>query len=217
MSSQVDNLAKVLWGYHLMKMTPTPSDLIIGLGSKDVRVAIRAVELFKQKLAPKILFSGGLGKMTALLSNPKPEAELFATTAIKEGVPKRTIIIESNSSNTGENIRFSFNKLKELDLTPNKMILVTKPYMERRVFATFMKQWPKPGVEISITSPQLTYEEYCSGDITKDEIINLMVGDLQRIKEYPAKGYQIEQAIPNHVWQAYEKLVELGFTKQLLR
>jgi hypothetical protein len=42
-----------------------------------------------------------------------------------------------------------------------------------------------------------------------------MVGDLQRIRIYPSRGFQIEQEIPDDVWQAFEKLVELGYDRHL--
>jgi hypothetical protein len=44
-----------------------------------------------------------------------------------------------------------------------------------------------------------------------------MVGDLQRTKLYPDKGFQIYQEIPSDVWEAYEKLVEQDYTKHLLK
>lgn len=44
-----------------------------------------------------------------------------------------------------------------------------------------------------------------------------MVGDLQRIREYPKKGFQIEQTIPNTVWNAYEMLVAADYTKHLMQ
>jgi len=56
---------------------------------------------------------------------------------------------------------------------------------------------------------------YRSGEITEDEVINVMVGDLQRIKMYPEKGFQVHQDIPKEVWDAYLKLVEMGYTKHL--
>jgi hypothetical protein len=46
-------------------------------------------------------------------------------------------------------------------------------------------------------------------------VIDMMVGDLQRIKIYPEKGFQIPQEIPDGVWTAYEKLVAWGFTRHL--
>lgn len=43
-----------------------------------------------------------------------------------------------------------------------------------------------------------------------------MVGDLQRIKEFPKLGFQIEQDIPSDVWEAFEALVARGYDKYLL-
>jgi hypothetical protein len=44
-----------------------------------------------------------------------------------------------------------------------------------------------------------------------------MVGDLQRIKLYPARGWQIEQDIPDEVWQAFERFVRAGYDKYLIQ
>jgi hypothetical protein len=44
-----------------------------------------------------------------------------------------------------------------------------------------------------------------------------MVGDLQRIKYYPEKDFQIYQEIPPDIWQAYEKLITAGFDKHLMK
>jgi hypothetical protein len=49
-----------------------------------------------------------------------------------------------------------------------------------------------------------------------ERVINAMVGDLQRIRLYPAKGFQIPQEIPEDVWAAFEKLVAWGFDKHLV-
>ena len=86
--------------------------------------------------------------------------------------------------------------------------------MERRSLATFEKNWP--GKQFVVTSPQISFEDYPTGEISLEKVINIMVGDLQRIKIYPAKGFQTHQIIPDDVWQAYERLVELGFDKQLM-
>jgi hypothetical protein len=42
------------------------------------------------------------------------------------------------------------------------------------------------------------------------------VGDLQRIRIYPAKGFQIPQVIPEHVWTAYEALIAAGYNRYLV-
>ncbi len=190
------------------------ADCIFVLGSHDTRVADYAIDLYFQELAPYILFSGGLGRLTEG-NFAKSEAELFADIAIAKGVPKEKIIIENKSTNTGQNVEFSKELLREKGFDFNTFILVQKPYMERRTFATFKKVCPDK--EFIVTSPQISYENYPNEKIPKDDVINIMVGDLQRIKVYPEKGFQIYQEIPQEVWEAYEKLVELGYDKQLIR
>ncbi|MEK6845571.1 MAG: YdcF family protein, partial [Nanoarchaeota archaeon] len=86
---------------------------------------------------------------------------------------------------------------------------------ERRTYATIKSYWPDKTV--IVTSPPIDFEDYPNKDVSKDDVINIMVGDLQRIKIYPEKGFQIFQEIPKEVWEAYEKLVRLGYTKHLLK
>jgi len=208
-------LAQAIWNYMRLGQRPKPSDLILCLGSHDLSVASRAVELYKQRLAPRILFSGGLGRLTKDTFS-KSEAEHFADIALEAGVPVADIIIENKSSNTGENITFSYKLLQKRGVEARSIILVQKPYMERRTFATFEAQWPGNRLSnLSVTSPQITFDAYCRS-IPEREVINIMVGDLQRIREYPKLGFQTEQHIPADVWAAYEQLVARGYTQQLL-
>ncbi len=93
-----------------------------------------------------------------------------------------------------------------------------KPYMERRTYATFVKQWPTgDGEEVafSVTSPELGWEDYPNRDNPRDLVINIMTGDLVRIREYPAKGFQIPQEIPPEVWSAAERLIAAGYDSHL--
>jgi uncharacterized SAM-binding protein YcdF (DUF218 family) len=162
-----------------------------------------------------LVFSGGLGKLTKGMFD-KSEAETFADIALKAGVDSKKIIVEDKSTNTGENIRFTYELLEKMGVDYSSMILVQKPYMERRTLATFLKQWPGKDVRISITSPKLSYEEYINGGIAKNDVINVMVGDMQRIKEYPRLDFQVEQDIPENVWKAFTDLVSLGYDTHLI-
>ncbi|MBT4538738.1 hypothetical protein HOI26_00895 [Candidatus Woesearchaeota archaeon] len=87
--------------------------------------------------------------------------------------------------------------------------------MERRTYATIKVHWPNK--KVIVTSPQINFEDYPTKDISKDDVINIMVGDLQRIKIYPDKGFQIFQDIPTDIWEAYQELVQLGYTKHLMK
>jgi uncharacterized SAM-binding protein YcdF (DUF218 family) len=213
LNQTVDELAQRIWNYMLLGHELVPSDIILALGSNDLRVAEHAAALYLRGLAPLLLFSGNVGALTRGQFD-QPEADKFAEVALAKGVPAAAILREPRSTNTGENIQFSRQLLAERGLDPQRLILVQKPYMERRTYATFMNFWP--GKDIRVSSPPSTYADYFNEVLPKDRVINIMVGDLQRIKIYPAKGFQIPQAIPAEVWQAYEQLLALGYNKHLI-
>lgn len=134
-----DELAKILWDYNFLQQPIEKADVILCLGSNDIRVAQKAAELFLEGFAPYVLFSGKSGVLTKNQFK-KSEAEVFADEAKRLGVPDSVILIEDQSTNTGENIRFSKQVLEECELTISNVIVVQKPYMVRRAFATFKKQ-----------------------------------------------------------------------------
>lgn len=204
--------ARKLWDYHHLNHHPEKADCILVLGSHDLRVADRGAELYLQGWAPILIFSGGLGNVTKGIWKD-PEADQFARIALDKGVPAEAIFIENRSTNTGENILFTQQLLQEKGLDPQTFLLVQKPYMERRSYATFKKHWPEK--KLVVTSPQISFEEYPTAEIPMERVIDIMVGDLQRIRIYPAKGFQIPQEIPDEVWAAYERLIGWGFTQHL--
>lgn len=245
-SSQVARDAQTIYDYHRIQMAlpPAPVDAIFCLCSLDLRVARRAAQLYLDGRGRRLLFSGGSGKLTADRPGFRdaPEAVVFARVARDMGVPEDKILVEAASTNTGENVRFTHALLAERGLLEVaggteegredvmwSFILVQKPYMERRTYATFMKQWPGMEAaaesgstaaggrrfEFAVTSPQLEFDEYPDEDNPWDLVVNIMVGDLIRIREYPARGYQIAQDVPEDVWEAGQRLVTAGFEKHL--
>ena len=208
-------LSQTIWDYHQLHHPLQQADAILVLGSHDTRVAVRAAELWLAGYAPLLVFSGGYGRLTAG-SWTESEADKFAKIALSMGVPESQILIENRSTNTGENIALSYQLLRERGLSLKKLILVQKPYMERRTYATFMKQWPGPQVEVMVTSPQISFADYPNEEVSREQVIHIMVGDLQRIRLYPAKGFQVYQPIPQPVWEAFEQLKQQGFTGHLL-
>ncbi len=218
MDPQIRALAETLWNYHLMKHQVAKADAILVLCSHDERVAERGAQLFLEGWAPLIIFSGGQGEITRRLWS-EPEAERFARIAMSLNVPRECIVVETKSTNTGENVQFTRKLLTDKGLDPQKFIVVQKPYMERRAYATFLRYWPEK--EVIVTSPQVSFDEYVArytnSSLSVDDVVGIMVGDLQRIKFYPALGYQIAQEIPDEVWAAYEALVRAGYDKYLIR
>src|SRR5687767_3980104 len=217
MDNHIHALAEKIWNYHRMKHQLEQADVILVLCSHDRKVAETGAQLFLEGWAPLLIFAGGLGAITRGMWS-EPEADQFARIAISKGVPSTKILIENRSTNTGENILLTKQLLMEKQIDPQKFILVQKPYMERRSFATFRQLWPEK--EVLVTSPQVSFDEYLAGYtnevLSKDDVISIMVGDLQRIKLYPEKGFQIHQEVPHEVWSAYEELVSAGYHQRLI-
>jgi len=227
--------AERVWEYLHMGHDLVASDVIVCMGSSDLRVATYAAELYMRGLAPLLLFSGGVGTGPHsghnLLGWDRPEAEVMADEAVRCGVPREQILLEPRSANSGENIRFTSELLhaesqrfEAAGGAARSILVVHKPFMERRAFATFMKQWPvvggaAPRPAITLASPPLTFADYLVGTpISREDTISIMVGDLQRIKRYtePPHDFQIAQDIPAGVWEAGQLLVAAGFTSNLI-
>ena len=209
---------QVLWDYLGMHQQPQRADCIVGFGNFNDNIARRAAELYFQGYAPKVLFTGGLGRNTQGLL-PEPEAVRFGKVAMACGVPREDIILEDKSTNTKENILFTREKLTALGLPHAHILGVHQPFMERRICAALGVYWPE--VKITVTSPQVTILEYLADakrqGISENAAISVIVGDFQRMDLYAKKGYQLPQQIPEAAWQAFHQLVALGYDKQLAK
>ena len=209
---------QVIWDYLGMHQTPQKADCIVGFGNFNTNIARRAAELYHQGYAPRILFTGGLGRNTEGLL-PEPEAVRFARVAMECGVPECDIILEDKSTNTKENIDFTRNKLEELGLPCRRILGVHQPFMERRITAAMGVYWPE--LDFHVTSPQVTIPQYLEDSrrqgITENAAVSVIVGDFQRMDLYAKKGFQLPEDIPQSAWDAFDELVKLGYDKQLAK
>ena len=209
----IERSARLVWDYHHVGHALAKADAIVVLGSHDTRVAERGAQIFLEGWAPLIVFSGHLGALTQERWN-RSEAEIFAEVAASLGVPRERMLIEDRSTNTGENVEFTRRLLSEHGLPVSRAIAVQKPYMERRTLATFHARWPE--LDVIVSSPQLDWRDYPNEQITRDDVIQIMVGDLQRLMLYAEKGWSEPQDIPPDVVEAYQRLVKAGYTQRLI-
>jgi uncharacterized SAM-binding protein YcdF (DUF218 family) len=212
LTAEVLDHAAVLWDYHRIAPDLGESDIILGLGNHDPRVPAHAAGLWHAEWAPLVVFTGGRGKITESWS--ETEADVFARIAVEHGVPSDAIVLERTATNTGENIQRTRALLRDRGIRVRSGILVTKPYMARRAFATAARQWPE--VAWLVSTPALTLAEYLATDPDPVRSVELMVGDLQRVEVYARLGFQIAMSIPDDVRAAYEKLVAHGFDRYVL-
>jgi hypothetical protein len=213
--NETDHYAEILYNYHCLNQEPRKADCIFVLGSHDPSVADYAIKLYHEGYAPFIIYSGGVIRQIGELRNttPRTEAEAFFDISIQQGVPQDAIFLENEATNTGANFILTKQLIQDKQLTINSFILVQKPYMLRRTYATAMVQFKE--YDFIVSAFPDTCHEYiarcAANNIAKYKVLSNMTGDLQRLKIYPAKGFLIEMPIPDIVWDAFEKLVAMGF------
>lgn len=205
--------ATLIWTYHQMGHRLRPCSAAIGLGSHDLGVATTAATLYRAGLFPVLVFSGG-NSPTTRARFPRGEAVHYREHALALGVPDEAILVEPNATNTGQNITLSRALLAEAGVEVDSLLLISKPYMERRAYATCRKLWPE--ADIVCASQPLDLADYTSSIGDAQLVTDMLVGDLQRLIEYPKRGFAIEQDIPAPVYEAYERLLQAGFNNRLI-
>ncbi|MEU1333886.1 YdcF family protein [Streptomyces sp. NPDC005865] len=206
--------AQELWDYQQMGHEPRRCSVAIGLGSHDLGVADVTADMYHRGLAPLIVFTGATSRTTRDVM-PKGEAEHYRERAVKLGVPADAILVEPQARNTGENITLSRALLEEHEVSVDSALLVSKPYEERRSYATACKVWPE--VTWVSASAAMTLAEYVDSMQDARLVIDMLVGAQQRLMVYPEKGFVIEQKVPKAVAVSYERLRGEGFTSRILQ
>ena len=206
--------AAALYGF-LSDAPPPPerADMILALGSHELRVPDYAAALYHRGAAPLLVCSGGLGKLTASRWS-EPEAVIFARRCAALGVPRERMLLEPRSTNTGENFAFTRALLEAEGLCPRSALIVAKPYMARRAQATAALRWP--AVAWAVGTPRVPFAEYFPGG-PDDEELAVMVGDLQRLWVYAERGFQAPVAVPEALRAAWERLAADGFDGHVIR
>jgi uncharacterized SAM-binding protein YcdF (DUF218 family) len=202
--------AQTIWDYHQMHHQPKPCSAVIGLGSHDLGVATFAAELYRAGLFEVLVFSGANSPTTA---KRFPRGEAVHATSL--GVPPSAIIIEPNATNTGDNITFSRQALHKAGVETTSLLLISKPYTERRAYATCRKVWPQvemvcastrwPSTTTSNRSAMSTWSSTCSS------------ATFNASSNIPSSTLPSPRMFPEPVAAAYARLVAAGFDSRLLK
>ncbi|MFE9474425.1 YdcF family protein [Streptomyces griseofuscus] len=205
--------AQRLWDFQQMGHELRPCSAAIGLGSHDLGVAETTADLYHRGVVPLIVFTGATS-LTTRDRMPRGEAEHYRERAMELGVPADVILVEPRARNTGENIRFSRALLEEHRVAVSSVLLVSKPYEERRAYATARKLWPE--VEWVSASTPMSLADYVDSIGDARLVIDMLAGAQQRLMIYPQQGFMVEQPVPEDVAVAFERLRAAGFTSRLV-
>jgi uncharacterized SAM-binding protein YcdF (DUF218 family) len=202
-----------LWEYHNMHHELRPCDVGIGLGSHDLGVAVVATELYHRGLYPLLVFTGA-NAPTTVERFPRGEAVHYAEYAVEHGVPADAVLVEPTATNTQQNFELTRALLESRGVAARSAVVMSRPYQQRRAYATAKKLWPE--LDIVCASNPMGLEEYVRSIGDVDKVINMLVGDTQRIEAYAQRGFAVPQDIPPVVTRAFERLTSRGFTSRML-
>lgn len=205
--------AQTLWDYHQLGHELRPTDIAIGLGSHDIGVAEHTADLYHQGLFPLIVFTGANAPTTVDVF-PRGEATHFTERAVELGVPPEAILQEKNAANTGENFTLTRQLLDSKSILVSSATLISRPYQQRRAYATARKSWPELDV-ICASRPQ-ALDDYITNIGDEVKVLNMLVGDTQRIWRYAEAGFATPQPVDESTLNAYHRLVEHGYTRRLI-
>lgn len=213
LSAALREAAERLYRYHDVCEAPGPADLIVGLGSYQPAVADHCAGLYRAGIAPAILFTGGLGNWTRGVFE-RPEAEIFRDRAIAAGVPSSAILVEPEARNLGENATLARRLVEAAGVAVGRIVVIAKRNTTRRARSTFRMRWPQ--VMATFAGPELHWTRQAVSPRTTEDVVDEMVGDLQRILIYPELGHQVADSVPADVLAGYGMLAEAGFDRHLL-
>lgn len=203
---------KNIWNFTRLHQKIEPCDIIFACGCSNLDIPVKCAELFKSGYGKKILFAGGLGKITSSKFK-KSEAEVYRDIAVQCGVPDEAILLETKSTNTGDNFRFSKKLLYQNQV--KRILLVHYATSERRTLSAAKAILPE--FHFIITSPELTFEDFLEKLRQSPEYfykeVSLLVGDIQRLVIYPQLGWQEKVDIPESIIHTYFFLKNKGFDK----
>ena len=207
---------RTAWDYLRLVHPLRPADAILALGSFDPNAAVHAARLWRAGLAHTIIMSGGIAHRGGLLDTgwDRTEARVFADVARREGVPDGAILLEEQAENTGDNFVFGREVARRAGLAPRTLLVVAKPYMTRRGFATGRAKWPDAALVMQCEDIGLA--DYFARERDPERTLLALVGDLHRIMVYPAFRHSIEQEVPPAVVEALDTLVAAGYGARLV-
>ncbi len=205
--------AQVLWDFHQIPDDRRPTDVGIALGGHDIGVAEHAAELYRQERFPVVVFTGA-NAPTTVERFPRGEAVHFSERAQELGVPTDAMIIEPRATNTSENVTLTQERLLRDGVEPESATIISRPYQQRRAWATARKVWPE--LELVCSARWLSLHDYIEHIGDEHRVLTMLVGDTQRLWVYAEKGFAVPVEVPALVRDAYDRLVDAGFTSRLV-
>ena len=199
---------------YLAETDPVPSDpvdAVLGFGVFDLRLPRFCGELYARGRAPRLIFTGGIGAGTGRLGGPEADAWRAELRRSHPGIPDEHVITENRSTNTAENIAFTAALLERehpalaFGRGLRTALVVASPSRLRRVGLTLRRQ--QPALRVIRQLPVVNFDEeralYARNGLN---YLEHLAGELDRLSDYPARGWIAPEPLPPEMVAAREVL-----------
>lgn len=178
-------LIRAINRYQLVSTEVAQADigLLFG-GRRSARARVNlAAEIWKQGLVRRFVVSGGKPDAEGVT-----EAETMVASLKSLGVPEENILVENQATNTSENVAFSMDVLKRVDLLAQtqSVMCIGRLSASRRYLMTVERHWP------SVTK-MLAAANYHDVEPrrwhTDPNLSSEILGEWKRFRPYLKAGY----------------------------
>jgi uncharacterized SAM-binding protein YcdF (DUF218 family) len=226
------------------------------LGNQVIATLTAACTLALRSPGAVLLLSGGAGHSTqhlydnlrlssyggllaqGLLRESMAEAEIYAAVAQAAfQIPAGRILVESRSTNSAENARYSLQILRDANRRQGPILILQDPTMQRRSVLTWAREAEIAGWEARVLShaafvPQVEpgpdglprfLAGQTEGTWTMERFLALILGEIGRLRDdengYGPKGRNFlpHVEIPEPVIESYERLSASRLSAMALR
>ena len=212
-SDSIHQAELCLWqflnGYNQQPLARSNWALV--MGCSDLRVAEAAAQLQLKGDVEKLLFSGGYGRLTKGQFQLS-EAETFAAVAKDMGVSEAAMRLDTQASNSQENLT-NARALLSAEEIGQTLVIVCRNIFRPRVAA--LAGLHLAGAGVQLVSPELNYQQYASSAEQQQLARHMMVGEIERLQRYPDRGWQLPVGVPEPVVEACQRLLAAGYNQHL--
>ena len=213
-----------------------PADLLILMGGSIGSGCEAAAEAYLSGVAKRLMIVGGAGHTTQALrdsvaqrypdipTSGRAEADVICDMlASHRGIPRSEVILETASTNCGENAAFALRAARENGLDPEHVILMQDSSMQRRMRHSFEKAWRGARARFYGYAAHVPAVEAIDGTLryTGDQpwgmwplerYLTLILGEIPRLHDTPTgygplgRGFITHCYVPEDVLAAFSRL-----------
>lgn len=208
------NACEMLWHFNSIRRSLSDPDAILVMGSNDLNVASYAAEVANDNRRAVVVCSGGVAHRGDLLDTgwQEAEADVMAREMIRAGVDPASILVERSATNTAENVIRSRLVLEKAQIVVKRLLVIQKPFMSLRALLTTQHHWP--GIVVGVAHEEIAFEAYLKR-YGRASLVDIIVGDTQRVISYAQRGFFASAEIPRAVQEALNGLIERGYTAHM--